>query len=78
MASSLMGSHYGIGVDVDQDALEIARRNFDKFDIDNVDLIYSDVQTLAINPGTIIALCFVPTVFKSFSSAEMQKLTLLL
>lgn len=51
MAASLMGSHYGIGVDVDQDALEIARRNFDKFDIDNVDLLYSDVQTLSINPG---------------------------
>lgn len=51
MASSLMGSYYGIGVDVDQDALTIAQRNFDVFDIGNVDLVYSDVQTLAVHSG---------------------------
>ena len=54
MAASLMGSYYGIGVDVDQEALEIAQRNFGRFEIGNVDLIYSDVQTLNICPGEIL------------------------
>lgn len=46
-----MGACGVVGVDVDQDALEIARRNLSAFDISNVDLIYSDVQTLNILPG---------------------------
>jgi predicted RNA methylase len=53
MASSLMGAYWGVGVDVDQDALEIAQRNFANFHIDNVDLLYSDVQTLSIMPGLL-------------------------
>jgi hypothetical protein len=53
VASSLMGAAYGIGVDVDAGALGVARENFARLDVQNVDLVYSDVQTVTLSTGML-------------------------
>lgn len=47
-ASSLMGASKNIGIDIDGDALDQARRNCGQFEID-VDLIHTDVRQLLEN-----------------------------
>ena len=55
MAASYMGAYWGIGVDVDPDALALARANFGMHGISNVDLIHSDIQTLSLHPGNSLS-----------------------
>ena len=49
-----MGAAYGVGIDVDTSALGVARENFARLDIQNVDLILSDVQTVALSSGLLL------------------------
>ena len=51
IACSLIGASDVVGFDVDQSALEIARANFSHFDIDNIDLVQCDVQSLSLYSG---------------------------
>ena len=45
IASVMMGSGKTIGVDIDESALEVARRNLDEFEMDDVvDLVHCDVS----------------------------------
>jgi predicted RNA methylase len=46
IACSLMGCANVIGVDVDSDALDTCWVNIHKLDIQNVDIIQSDIQTI--------------------------------
>ena len=39
----IMGAGQAIGFDIDHDALAIARKNADQFDIDNLDLVHVDI-----------------------------------
>ena len=49
IASSLMGCIYSTGVDVDRGALNIAKENFLKLDIQNCDLVQCDIQSLSLS-----------------------------
>ena len=46
----MLGAGHVTGFDVDPDALEIAKQNFESFDIENYDLVLSDVLKLDCNP----------------------------
>ena len=43
------GGHNSIRVDVDEEALDIAWVNKKKMDIENIDLVMADVQSLDLN-----------------------------
>ena len=49
LACCMMGATTVLGVDVDEEALDIAWVNKKKMDIENVDLIMADVQSLDLN-----------------------------
>ena len=40
----MMGAHHVVGIDVDQDALDLAWVNMKKLDIENLDLIKCDIN----------------------------------
>lgn len=44
IAASMMGAHHIVGVDCDQDALDLAWVNMKKLEIDNLDLIKCDLN----------------------------------
>ena len=46
IGSALIGAKYAVGVDIDEDSINLARESADKFGIDNVDFIVSDVCDL--------------------------------
>ena len=54
IASRLMGAYHVVGVDVDQEALDTAWVNLKKNEIDCVDLIQSDVQSISFSWGKCI------------------------
>lgn len=41
----MMGSSYVLGVDIDDDALNICKTNVEEFEIDNIDLVQQDITT---------------------------------
>ena len=49
LACCMMGATAVIGVDVDEEALDIAWVNKKKMDIENIDLVMADVQSLDLN-----------------------------
>ena len=49
IASSLMGCAFSIGFDVDIKALAIAQQNLSDFELNNCELVQSDVQSLALS-----------------------------
>ena len=55
IGSALLGAKYAVGVDIDEDSINLARESADKFGIDNVDFIVSDVCELTddLKPNTI-------------------------
>lgn len=50
IGSSLLGAGECIGVDVDEDALEICRTNCKDFELNNVDLLQCDLTTSCLRP----------------------------
>jgi len=46
IGSALMGASFVLGVDIDQEALEIARTNVDYCELNNIDFLQCDVKTL--------------------------------
>jgi len=46
VGASMLGASYVLGVDVDEDALEICSSNLEEFEMTNVDLLQSDVTSL--------------------------------
>ncbi|KAL8560317.1 hypothetical protein ACOMHN_006048 [Nucella lapillus] len=51
---SMLGASYILGVDVDQDALEVCSGNLSELEITNVDLLQCDVHTLLKTPDRLL------------------------
>lgn len=49
----MLGADYVLGVDIDQDALEICSANVKMLDISNMDLVQNDIHSLVVNPGRL-------------------------
>lgn len=47
IGSVMLGSAYTIGFDIDEDALEVCKENVVEFEVDNLDLVLSDVHQLS-------------------------------
>ena len=43
---TFLGADYILGIDIDKDALEICQKNIDYFDIDSIELINADCETI--------------------------------
>ena len=50
VGASLLGAGAVVGLDVDPDALEVCGENVEAFELDNVDLVQSDVKSLLDGP----------------------------
>lgn len=48
IGAAMLGASYVLGVDLDADALEVARQNAEEFEVTNIDFIQSDVRNLPI------------------------------
>ena len=46
IGSALLGAKSAIGVDIDEDSINLARKSADKFDVENVDFIVRDICDL--------------------------------
>jgi len=51
LGAAMMGAGHVTGFDLDPDALDIAKQNFDSFEVDNYDLVLADVLTLDSSVG---------------------------
>ena len=49
IASSLMGAYSVLGVDIDEESVSLAYDILDKFNLDNVEFVVSDVESLSDN-----------------------------
>jgi predicted RNA methylase len=47
IGSVMLGATYVLGIDLDEEALEVCQRNLDSFDISNVDLLQQDIVNMA-------------------------------
>ena len=50
VGACMLGAGHVTGFDVDADALDIARQNFAQFEIDNYDLVQTDVVNSLLPP----------------------------
>ena len=50
VGACILGAGHVTGFDVDADALDIARQNFAQFEIDNYDLVQTDVVNSLLPP----------------------------
>lgn len=51
IASSIMGSGYNLGIDIDEDALETAWINCKALEVEGIDFVQSDISRLCIGGG---------------------------
>jgi len=56
IGSSMLGSASNIGIDIDPSAIEIARKNLNSLEIEDVQLIQCDVQKLVYKEGKIFEM----------------------
>lgn len=53
IGSVMLGASYVLGIDVDEEALEVCRRNLEEFEIFNVDLLQQDIVNICPNSEDI-------------------------
>lgn len=46
IGAALLGASYVLGIDIDQDALDLCQENIETFDLENIDLLQLDVTNL--------------------------------
>ena len=44
---------YVIGLDIDEDALDVCKTNIEEFEMDNIDLVQQDIKTLVAEIGRL-------------------------
>ncbi|XP_062577496.1 rRNA N6-adenosine-methyltransferase METTL5-like [Saccostrea cucullata] len=47
IGSVIKGAAYVLGIDIDEEALEVCRRNLDEFEVSNVDLLQQDIVNIS-------------------------------